>query len=326
MQHSDLLRMRTMPIKKPLKAQTSNKPAQKAKPLSKPASKAAAKPVAKAAAKPVKAVPAKAAAAKRPAKAQPAKAAPAKPVAKSAKSGSKGVAAGTKFAAKGAVAPATKLGAKGAAVAPPAKPGAKGAAVAPAAKPGAKGAAAVVAAKGAVAVAAKPAPGPAFGMRAPAGKPAKGLKERAKLPPLYVSKPVIGSVMPPVKAPPRKKVSPLATADVDRLRTALIITKARLTGTVSGMRSEALEKDDALSHDSIADHGTDVFDQDITLSLVENEQVMIQSIDESLMKISEGTYGKCENCTDNIRKERLEALPFARLCLQCQEAQESGRA
>ncbi len=302
-----------MPIKKPLKAQTSNKPAQKAKPLSKPASKAAAKPVAKAAAKPVKAVPAKAAAAKRPAKAQPARAAPAKPVATSAKFGSKGVAAGTKLGAKGAVAPATKPGAKGAAVAPPAKPGAKGAA-------------AVVAAKGAVAVAAKPAPGPAFGMRAPAGKPAKGLKERAKLPPLYVSKPVIGSVMPPVKAPPRKKVSPLATADVDRLRTALIITKARLTGTVSGMRSEALEKDDALSHDSIADHGTDVFDQDITLSLVENEQVMIQSIDESLMKISEGTYGKCENCTDNIRKERLEALPFARLCLQCQEAQESGRA
>ena len=153
----------------------------------------------------------------------------------------------------------------------------------------------------------------------------KGLPRRTNLPPLILSKTFIGSVVPPPKVAPRKKVPPIQAADVVRLHDMLIVKKRRLQGTVSGMRSEALEKDEAVSHDSIADHGTDMFDQDITLSLVENEQAIIQSIDEALVKISEGLYGKCENCADNIRKERLEALPFARLCLDCQEAQESGR-
>ena len=114
-------------------------------------------------------------------------------------------------------------------------------------------------------------------------------------------------------------------ADIEKYRKALLSLKSRLSGTVTGMRKEALEKDDAPSVDHLADHGTDHFDQDLTLALLENEQETIQAIDEALGRLEDGSYGSCESCAKPISKARLDAIPHARLCLACQEAAESDR-
>jgi RNA polymerase-binding protein DksA len=170
--------------------------------------------------------------------------------------------------------------------------------------------------------AAKPAPA-----RAPKGKAgAKAKPPVPQLPRHFFGKPVIGSVAPEKKSPPKKTVPPLTKADIEKLRHRLLAEKARILGTVHGMRNEALESGDAPSGDNIADHGTDVYEQDMTLSLVEREQSNIQAIDEALAKIADGTFGHCEQCETNIRKERLEALPYARNCLDCQEKHESNLA
>ncbi len=68
----------------------------------------------------------------------------------------------------------------------------------------------------------------------------------------------------------------------------------------------------------MADAGTDNFDRDFALSLVSNEQEALYEIEEALKRLEHTTYGVCGNCEKNIMKARLEAVPFARLCITCQ--------
>ena len=115
-------------------------------------------------------------------------------------------------------------------------------------------------------------------------------------------------------------------ADLDKYRDSLLRMKARLSGMVDGMASGALRSDDAPSVDHLADHGSDHFNQDLTLALVENEQGTIQEIDEALRRIDQKTYGACEGCTAAINRKRLTAIPHARLCVECQEKEDDRGA
>jgi RNA polymerase-binding transcription factor DksA len=68
----------------------------------------------------------------------------------------------------------------------------------------------------------------------------------------------------------------------------------------------------------MADAGTDNFDREFALSLVSNEQEAIYEIEEALKRLEQGVYGLCGMCEKPIRRERLKAVPFARLCVGCQ--------
>ncbi len=67
-----------------------------------------------------------------------------------------------------------------------------------------------------------------------------------------------------------------------------------------------------------ADAGSDAYDRDLALSLLSKEQNALYEIEEALERIAIGTYGYCEVSGDIIGKERLEAIPFARLTVECQ--------
>jgi DnaK suppressor protein len=75
----------------------------------------------------------------------------------------------------------------------------------------------------------------------------------------------------------------------------------------------------------MADLGTDNFDQEFTLGLIENEEEEVRLINEAITKIDDGTYGLCESCSQPIPKSRLKALPFAKLCIACKEKEETSR-
>src|SRR6266404_9300588 len=68
----------------------------------------------------------------------------------------------------------------------------------------------------------------------------------------------------------------------------------------------------------MADAGTDNFDREFALSLVSNEQEALYEIEEALKRLDQNTYGICGFCERPILKARLEAVPFARLCVNCQ--------
>ncbi len=74
-----------------------------------------------------------------------------------------------------------------------------------------------------------------------------------------------------------------------------------------------------------ADAGSDAYDRDFALSLLSQEQDALYEIDEALKRIEMGTYGKCEMSGKKIPRERLEAIPFARLTFECQSELERQR-
>jgi DnaK suppressor protein len=68
---------------------------------------------------------------------------------------------------------------------------------------------------------------------------------------------------------------------------------------------------------SAADLGTDNFQREFTLGLVEGKDATLDRIDEALDRIAEGTYGTCEVCRTKIPRARLDAIPYASYCVEC---------
>jgi DnaK suppressor protein len=72
----------------------------------------------------------------------------------------------------------------------------------------------------------------------------------------------------------------------------------------------------------MADVATDTYDREFSLSLASNERKSIYEFDDALKRIEEGTFGICEVCKLLIARNRLKAVPQARLCVKCQEKKE----
>jgi DnaK suppressor protein len=73
------------------------------------------------------------------------------------------------------------------------------------------------------------------------------------------------------------------------------------------------------------DIATGSLEHELNYIFEEREREKLQNIDEALASIKEGTYGECDECGDDIELERLLALPFTRLCLDCKAKQERQR-
>jgi DnaK suppressor protein len=70
------------------------------------------------------------------------------------------------------------------------------------------------------------------------------------------------------------------------------------------------------------DLASDARDREISLILTDRDRDKLQAIDDALARIDDGTYGVCESCESDIAEGRLEALPFTRLCINCQAERE----
>lgn len=73
----------------------------------------------------------------------------------------------------------------------------------------------------------------------------------------------------------------------------------------------------------MADVASDTYDREFSLGLASNERQFIYELDDALKRIEEGAFGTCEVCKSLIAKNRLKAVPFARLCVKCQEKKEN---
>jgi RNA polymerase-binding protein DksA len=74
----------------------------------------------------------------------------------------------------------------------------------------------------------------------------------------------------------------------------------------------------------MADMGTDNFEQEFTLSLMESEGATLEQIEAALERIEDGAYGQCEECGGKIPKKRLDAIPYASMCIKCATELERG--
>lgn len=111
--------------------------------------------------------------------------------------------------------------------------------------------------------------------------------------------------------------------ELEDFRQQLLRLQQRLHGDVSGLAGEALHQrgggDANLSNVPLhmADLGSDNFEQENTLSLLQNEERTLSEIADALDRIDQGRFGKCEECETAIPKARLKELPFARYCVEC---------
>jgi DnaK suppressor protein len=72
----------------------------------------------------------------------------------------------------------------------------------------------------------------------------------------------------------------------------------------------------------MADTATETVDREIDYTLEETDGRLLAAIDEALARIDAGTYGICVNCGAQIAPERLEAMPWATLCIDCKRKEE----
>ena len=95
-----------------------------------------------------------------------------------------------------------------------------------------------------------------------------------------------------------------------------------MTGVTGEIRSVADGVDTSGSGQHTGDAGSDAYDRDFALNMLSKEQDALYEIDAALRRIESGQYGICEMSGQRIPNARLEAIPFARLTVTCQEAWE----
>ncbi len=123
----------------------------------------------------------------------------------------------------------------------------------------------------------------------------------------------------------------MTAAELAHYEQVLQLLHRRATGDISHLTEEALrtgggEASGNLSNTPLhmADLGTDNFEQEFTLSLLQSEEHLADEIEAALARVRQGTFGQCEDCRQPIAKVRLGAVPYTRWCIDCAREREQG--
>lgn len=155
----------------------------------------------------------------------------------------------------------------------------------------------------------------------PKAEPRPAARKAAPEPP--ASKPV-EKAEKPVKA---EKVQSLAKSDLQYFRNLLLEKRREILGDVGSMESEAFKGGSNLSNMPIhmADVGTDNFEQEFTLGLIESERQILREIQDALARVDDGSFGVCQGTGKPIPRVRLEAMPWAKYTIEYSKMLEQGK-
>ena len=171
----------------------------------------------------------------------------------------------------------------------------------------------------AAAVAMKPRPVAASAPKNGSPSKARDLAQRpaVRLEPLP-NRPIPEAV--PTDGKPRKNQAGLTMRELEHFRDLLLDKRRELVGDMSQMEREALRSSGGTNLSTLplhmADMGTDNYEQEFTLGLVEKDRGLLREINSALAKIQNGTYGICEGTGKPIGKPRLEAQPWTRYSIE----------
>lgn len=117
----------------------------------------------------------------------------------------------------------------------------------------------------------------------------------------------------------------MSTIDTSRFKDSLLAERIRVVAAIENLRQENPgttedETGDETYDQHPADVATAMHDRELDYGLAESEEELLAEIDAALQRIEDGTYGICTNCGKSISEERLEALPWASLCIDCAKA------
>ncbi len=111
----------------------------------------------------------------------------------------------------------------------------------------------------------------------------------------------------------------------------LLKLREDVAGDISHIAKENLKSQKESSGDlsgysfHMADMASDSYDRELSLNIAGEEQEIVYEIDEALKRIKEGKFGKCITCGKKIPQKRLNAVPYAKYCIQCKSKEEKNK-
>jgi len=110
---------------------------------------------------------------------------------------------------------------------------------------------------------------------------------------------------------------------VKAFRNKLLDRGESLVGQVQQAELYSRERDAEATQDP-ADMAANAYTKELLVSMSDNDRQLLNLIDEALERIEEGSYGKCVRCGEALPEKRLDAVPWARHCVRCQDLHERG--
>lgn len=122
----------------------------------------------------------------------------------------------------------------------------------------------------------------------------------------------------------------MSSMDLEARKEALIAERERLFREIADLDADLSESLEDSSEESpydqhMAETAGVTLDREIDLTLQENARARIAQIEQALVKLESGSYGACDKCGKPISEDRLNAAPFATLCIDCKRREERGR-
>jgi RNA polymerase-binding protein DksA len=118
-----------------------------------------------------------------------------------------------------------------------------------------------------------------------------------------------------------------ATIDTEHFKQRLVEERQRAQEALERLQREDEgqledEQEEIQSDNHLGDMATSMYDRELDYTLEENVERVLGEIDAALQRIDDGTYGVCENGGEQIPPERLEAIPWTTLCIDCKRKDE----
>ncbi len=142
--------------------------------------------------------------------------------------------------------------------------------------------------------------------------------------------PVTKAVVAKVVSTASARIRPLTKRDLDEFRRLLEAERERLANELE-IISDRMPEVEQVSVDAsggydeaLADVASETFEREKGIAIEQNVNHLLQQVEEALVRLDEGTFGTCQVCGQPIHRDRLKALPYARLCIQCKAREEQA--
>jgi len=117
--------------------------------------------------------------------------------------------------------------------------------------------------------------------------------------------------------------SPMDKKRLDYYRKKLQSRREELMRTIARTEEEGRQADDDQTVD-LADKAANSYTKEFLFGMTNTDRTILSMIDAALKRIQSNEYGLCANCQEEMQQKRLEAVPWAKHCINCQEKHEQG--
>ena len=117
--------------------------------------------------------------------------------------------------------------------------------------------------------------------------------------------------------------SPMDKKRLDYYKKKLQLRREELMRTIARTEEEGRQADDDQTVD-LADKAANSYTKEFLFGMTNTDRTILNMIDAALKRIQSNEYGLCANCQEEMQQKRLEAVPWAKHCINCQEKHEQG--